>query len=91
MEAFLGNVTVNDFSFDELVFTKRVRTPGGPVVKKIKRTSFFFEVKGLKNNPIINEPNFIYDLKKKLEDIFGWKFKRVNVRYLDPNTIEVEA
>lgn len=92
LNAFLGaNVNISDFSFDELLFSKRVKTPAGFVVKKIKRTTFFFAVKGLKNNEVVNDPNFIYEIKGKLEDTFNFKFKRIIVRYPEPGVIEVEA
>jgi hypothetical protein len=92
LRTFIGEkISINDFSIDEVIFSKRVRTPSGPVVKIIKKTTFKFLIEGIKNNPVVNGQSFIYELKKCLEDTFQFKFKRINVGYIDQDILEITA
>jgi hypothetical protein len=92
LKQFLGEkISIDEFIIDELIYSKRVRTPGGPVIKIIKRTQYKIYISGIRDNPILEDQGFIYDLKKCLEDTFRFKFKRINVTYSSPDEIVIVA
>jgi hypothetical protein len=84
-------IEVKDFSINELIYSKRVKTKTGPVVKNIKKTSIDFTVSGVKGNEVVGSPTFIYEIKNALEASFGFKFTRVELAYIDENNIAVRA